>query len=50
VPDTPAPESAEVFEVSWVPFAQALSWATEGTISDGKTLIGLYRAHSRRAA
>jgi 8-oxo-dGTP pyrophosphatase MutT (NUDIX family) len=48
VPATAAPESAEVFEVSWIPFAQALAWATDGTISDGKTLIGLYRLQSRR--
>ncbi len=41
-------ESAEVIEVHWMPFAEALEWAMNGTIRDGKTLIGLMRAHHMR--
>ena len=42
-----APESAEVFEVHWVPLAQAHQWAIEGTINDAKTALGLMRALHR---
>jgi len=38
------PEAHEVFEVHWVAFAEAMDWAGCGTITDAKTLIGLYRA------
>ena len=34
----------EVFEIHWIDFVEALAWAADGTISDGKTLVGLYRA------
>lgn len=37
-------ESDEVLEVHWLAFADAISWAGRGTITDAKTLIGLYRA------
>jgi 8-oxo-dGTP pyrophosphatase MutT (NUDIX family) len=39
-----APESNEVFEVHWVPFADACRRALDGDIRDGKTAIGLLRA------
>ncbi len=42
-----APESAEVFEVHWVPLAEAHQWAVEGTINDAKTALGLMRAVHR---
>jgi 8-oxo-dGTP pyrophosphatase MutT (NUDIX family) len=34
----------EVIEIHWVPFQQALDWCMDGTITDAKTLIGLFRA------
>lgn len=34
----------EVIEVHWVALDQALDWCLNGTITDAKTLIGLYRA------
>jgi ADP-ribose pyrophosphatase len=37
-------EQDEVIKIRWLPFSQALSWCADGTISDAKTLIGLYRA------
>lgn len=37
-------ESDEVIEVHWVPLADALAWCGDGTITDAKTLVGLYRA------
>ena len=37
-------ERDEVIEIRWLPFAQALGWCRDGTISDAKTLIGLFRA------
>ena len=37
-------ESDEVIEVHWLPFAEALAWCRDGTITDAKTLIGLFRA------
>jgi 8-oxo-dGTP pyrophosphatase MutT (NUDIX family) len=40
----PTPEAAEVFEVAWVPFDEALSRALGGDITDAKTIIGLCRA------
>lgn len=35
------PEAHEVFEVRWVPLAEAVAMATTGLIRDGKTVIGL---------
>lgn len=43
-PARAALESAEVIEVHWMPFAEALEWAMNGTIRDGKTALGLTRA------
>ena len=34
----------EVIEIHWLPLSQALDWCNDGTITDAKTLIGLYRA------
>lgn len=34
----------EIIEVHWLPLNQALDWCNDGTITDAKTLIGLYRA------
>ncbi len=43
-----AHEQAEVIEVHWIPFRQACEWAESGEIRDGKTAIGLLRAHYAR--
>src|ERR1700692_2207655 len=43
----PAPsahESSEVIEVHWVALEEARRWALEGTIRDGKTVVGILRA------
>lgn len=42
-------EAHEVIEVHWVPFDQAKAWCVDGTITDAKTLIGLFRAAAVRA-
>ena len=39
-------EQEEVIEVHWLPLTQALDWCRDGTISDAKTLIGLFRAQA----
>ncbi len=39
-----AQEHDEVMEIHWLPLGQALDWCTDGTITDAKTLVGLYRA------
>ena len=39
-----AQESDEVIEIHWLPMSQALDWCNDGTITDAKTLVGLYRA------
>ena len=39
-------EQEEVIEVHWVPLNQAMEWCRDGTISDAKTLIGLFRAQA----
>lgn len=36
----------EVIEVHWVPLNQAIDWCNEGTITDAKTLVALYRANA----
>lgn len=38
-----AHEHGEVIEIHWMPLEQALDWCNDGTITDSKTLIGLYR-------
>ena len=42
-----APERDEVFEVRWLPLAEALRRALEGEIVDAKTVIALQRAAHR---
>lgn len=37
-------ELAEVIEVHWLPLAQALQRCHDGSITDSKTLVGLFRA------
>jgi ADP-ribose pyrophosphatase len=37
-------ESDEVIEIHWRPLSEALRWCVDGTITDSKTLIGLFRA------
>lgn len=37
-------EDHEVLEVHWVPFADALEKARNGTIRDGKSVVGIFRA------
>jgi len=43
-PVTAAPESAEVFEVHWMPLREAYEWVLDGTINDAKTAVGIARA------
>jgi 8-oxo-dGTP pyrophosphatase MutT (NUDIX family) len=40
-------EIHEVIEVHWLPLVRALEWCHDGTITDAKTLIGLFRAEAR---
>ncbi|MBS0375616.1 MAG: NUDIX hydrolase [Proteobacteria bacterium] len=42
-----AHEAAEVIEVTWVPFADALRRALDGEIRDAKTVVALVRAAGR---
>ncbi|MEW6331573.1 MAG: NUDIX hydrolase, partial [Pseudomonadota bacterium] len=37
-------EPHEVFEVHWIPCAQALAQARSGEITDAKSVAGLFRA------
>lgn len=39
--------SDEIIEIHWLPLDQALRWCVDGTITDAKTLIGLFRAQSK---
>jgi ADP-ribose pyrophosphatase len=43
-PVPPAPEEHEVFEVQWLPLADATARAASGGYRDGKTLVGLFWA------
>jgi ADP-ribose pyrophosphatase len=38
------PDADEVFELVWMPFADAVQQAGDGVISDAKTIAGLFRA------
>jgi 8-oxo-dGTP pyrophosphatase MutT (NUDIX family) len=49
-PVAASPEANEVFEVHWIPFAQARSWALSGPITDSKTVTGLMRASLLRSS
>lgn len=33
----------ELIEIHWLPLNQALDWCADGTVTDAKTLVGLYR-------
>lgn len=39
----PAHEAHEVIEIHWLPLDKALQWCADGTITDAKTLVGLFR-------
>lgn len=41
------PEAAEVFELAWVPLAEALARALAGEIVDGKSVVAIARAAAR---
>lgn len=49
-PAATAHEHAEVIEIHWVPFAEAYEWAVSGKLRDGKTAMGLVRAHHFRTS
>jgi ADP-ribose pyrophosphatase len=34
----------EVIEVHWLPLARAVQWCRDGTVTDAKSLVGLFRA------
>lgn len=36
-------EAHEVIEIHWLPLDKALQWCADGTITDAKTLVGLFR-------
>jgi ADP-ribose pyrophosphatase len=40
------PEAHEVFEVHWLPLKDAWRMAYDGEIRDGKSLVGVFRAHA----
>jgi len=40
-------EHDEIIEIHWKPLSEALRWCSDGTITDAKTLIGLFRAAAR---
>jgi len=42
-----APERDEVFEAHWLPLAEALAQASDGTLRDAKTITGLLWASTR---
>src|SRR5205823_14112161 len=39
-----APDPSEIRKVQWMPLSEAMRLAREGSIDDGKTLIGLWLA------
>jgi len=44
-----APEEHEVFRIEWRPFSSVLGLAADGTLQDGKTLVGIFRAAQQLA-
>ena len=46
----PRPESHELLERHWVPYAEVLSWSRDGTLRDAKSIIGLHLAAPRLEA
>jgi 8-oxo-dGTP pyrophosphatase MutT (NUDIX family) len=45
-----SPEAAEVFEVHWIPFNEAIARVYAGDIEDSKTCLGLLRAQQTLSA
>lgn len=43
-----SPEADEVFQVEWWPLPLALERARNGELTDGKTIIGIFRAAARQ--
>jgi len=43
----PMPESDEELELQWLPLEDAMSMVIDGKLDDGKTAMGLVRAHGR---
>jgi 8-oxo-dGTP pyrophosphatase MutT (NUDIX family) len=41
------PEEHEVFHIEWRPFEDVLRMAESGELRDGKSIIGIFRAHTR---
>ena len=41
------PESDEELELQWVPLEEAMRMVIDGRLDDGKTALGLMRAHGR---
>lgn len=39
-------ETHEVIEIHWLPLDEVLEWCVDGTITDSKTLIGLFRVEA----
>jgi ADP-ribose pyrophosphatase len=46
-PAVAAHEASEVLEIHWKPLEEACAWALDGTITDGKTVVGLLRGQQR---
>jgi ADP-ribose pyrophosphatase len=44
---TAMPESDEELELQWVPLEEAMRMVIDGRLDDGKTALGLMRAHGR---
>lgn len=42
-----APESDEELELQWLPLEEAMRMVIDGRLDDGKTALGLVRAHGR---
>lgn len=38
----------ELIEIHWLPLNQVMDWCGDGTITDAKTLVGLYRSEALR--
>lgn len=47
VKGTATPESDEELELQWVPIEEAMRMVIDGRLDDGKTALGLMRAHGR---
>jgi hypothetical protein len=44
---TATPESDEELELQWIPLEEAMRMVIDGRLDDGKTALGLVRAHGR---